>query len=495
MKMKKIAGMSSFMQRKDVVFDAVNSLANQVDIISLYLNDYDEIPDWASKFDNLVVTLGKNAHGDIADSGKFYFADKEKGFYFCVDDDFIYPSGYCEHLIEQYNVHGGIVGLHGVKIKNHPVHNYYYFDDFYHYAWSRSLSDNHDVDIIGTGVCMFNTNEMKISIHDFVYPLMTDIYFSIHAKLQNIKRTVISHSDSYIKYNTKMENKWTICNEFSKNNDDIQTYMINSICWSSEKKSVASNNQFEKLKIMVQFPTLGRPKKFIEVLDLYYDLLDDKENTSFNIVIDETDLSMNNNEMLHKILSRENCKVTLIPHISKIYAINSFDSNTSFDILLVASDDMIPIEKGYDTIIRNEMKNNFPNLDGVLWFYDGYRKDLNTLTIMGKKYYEKFGYIYYPEYKSYFCDAELMIVANSMNKQVYIDKCIIRHDHFTHVKGHPDETERTSGVHYANDSKLYYEREKRGFDIKLPDWPKFVTVPNPTPKKEPPRRATVRDRR
>jgi hypothetical protein len=83
----------------------------------------------------------------------------------------------------------------------------------------------------------------------------------------------------------------------------------------------------------------------------------------------------------------------------KIGAINrDMDLAPPFDILLLASDDMIPIVKGYDRIIRDNMPLD---TDRVLHFNDGHRTDsLNTLCILGKKYYDRFGYIYYPEYKT-----------------------------------------------------------------------------------------------
>ena len=63
-----------------------------------------------------------------------------------------------------------------------------------------------------------------------------------------------------------------------------------------------------------------------------------------------------------------------------------------------------------DDIIRFHMINNFPNYDGVLFFNDGYSScKLNTLVICGCKYYDKFNYIYYPEYRSFFCDNEIRV--------------------------------------------------------------------------------------
>ena len=132
------------------------------------------------------------------------------------------------------------------------------------------------------------------------------------------------------------------------------------------------------------------------------------------------------------------------------------------------------------------MKTNYPDTDGILWFFDGWRKDLNTLCILGRKYYERFGYIYNPEYNSFWSDSEFTDVGNILNKQKFIDKVIIRHLHPDIVmldKGTrekfasflPEYAEHGSHGHDAlwqknslpgDPDKLIYDRRKlSGFDL------------------------------
>ena len=59
---------------------------------------------------------------------------------------------------------------------------------------------------------------------------------------------------------------------------------------------------------------------------------------------------------------------------------------------------MVPLVNGYDTVIKEKMTLHYADTDGVLWFNDGHQeKKLNTLCILGKKYYDRFGYIYHPD--------------------------------------------------------------------------------------------------
>lgn len=184
------------------------------------------------------------------------------------------------------------------------------------------------------------------------------------------------------------------------------------------------------MKILIQFNTRSRPKKFLEVLDIYYNFLEDKNNFFINVSCDIDDDTMNNDIIREKISNYKNIRIVYNDNKTKIESVNVGFSDLKYDIILLASDDMIPEIKGFDNIIREEMNRNFPDTDGILWFNDGVQgRRLNTLCILGKKYYDRFGYIYNPEYKSLWADNEFTAVGNILKKQVYIDKIIIRHRH------------------------------------------------------------------
>jgi hypothetical protein len=178
-------------------------------------------------------------------------------------------------------------------------------------------------------------------------------------------------------------------------------------------------------RILIKFPTRSRHQKAHGVLQKYILLANDISNIKIIVSVDDDDYPA-------KYKKIHPC-ITIIsgPSSGKIGAINrDIPDPSSFDILLLASDDMIPIKKGYDAIIRQKMRQYFPDKDGVLWFNDGYASfKLNTLVICGSKYYSRFGYIYSPEYTSVWCDNEFMDEANKLGRQVYFDEVIIHHQH------------------------------------------------------------------
>ena len=223
------------------------------------------------------------------------------------------------------------------------------------------------------------------------------------------------------------------------------------------------------MRLLIKFPTRNRSKKFLEVLDLYYKNLNNIDLTEFCISIDEDDTSMNNEEVLSVLDNYENLTTFISNSKSKIQAINAdLEDMENWDIVLLASDDMIPQIKGYDDIIRENMKKYYPDTDGVLWFFDGNRRDLNTLCILGKKYYDRFNYIYHPGYKSFYCDDEFTQVANRLKKQIFIDQIIIRHEHpdIPQYRDRLDESYSKNHKYYSVDYQFFQLRQKNNFGLK-----------------------------
>jgi hypothetical protein len=217
------------------------------------------------------------------------------------------------------------------------------------------------------------------------------------------------------------------------------------------------------MKLLIKFPTRGRPEKFFEVLDMYYSFLSDIDKTIFQITIDEDDTLMNNNNVIDKLKNYKNLFYNIGISKTKIHAVNRDIIVGDWDILLLASDDMIPIKNGYDDIIRKYMIDKYPDTDGVLWFNDGNRKDLNTLSILGSKYYQRFNYIYNPDYKSLWADNEFMTVADILNKQTFYDEVIIHHQHPDWGYGGKDNVHTLNSINDTYDINVFLLRQKNNF--------------------------------
>ena len=101
------------------------------------------------------------------------------------------------------------------------------------------------------------------------------------------------------------------------------------------------------------------------------------------------------------------------------------------DVLIAITDDFVPPEK-WDLELRDVAAGKpWWEGDHVVWVSDGYNPDIFTLSILTRRRYSRFGYIFYPGYLSLFCDTEYGAVARS-------EGCVIdaRHLLFEHL--HPD---------------------------------------------------------
>lgn len=220
------------------------------------------------------------------------------------------------------------------------------------------------------------------------------------------------------------------------------------------------------MKILIKFPTRSRPEKFFKVLDKYVELLEEPANVQFLISCDLDDPSMFNPEVIERLHGYKNLTLKFGMNKNKIEAINADIEGRDFDIILLASDDMIPQQEGYDTIIRQNFKKFYPDTDGVLWFNDGYQgTNLNTLCILGKKYYDRFGYIYHPSYVSLWCDNEFSEVSKILNKVKYINHVIIKHEHPVWLGQEWDELQKKNDSFNEQDMNLFLKRKEQKFGI------------------------------
>lgn len=217
--------------------------------------------------------------------------------------------------------------------------------------------------------------------------------------------------------------------------------------------------------LLIKFPTRGRPERFINVLDNYINLAANKEKLYFIVSVDQDDPTVTPEFLDTTISKHHNLIVYVGKSDNKVHAINrDMDKAPPFDILLLASDDMVPIVHGYDDIIRSKMNTYYPDTDGVLWFNDGLQGNgLNTLPIMGRKYYQRFGYIYNPIYKTAWCDNEFTEISKILGRQTYFPEVIIEHRHFINGKAPIDSTYIKNDNGADEDTEIYKSRRRMNY--------------------------------
>jgi hypothetical protein len=147
---------------------------------------------------------------------------------------------------------------------------------------------------------------------------------------------------------------------------------------------------------------------------------------------------------------------------SAVDAINNAASHwrADGDIFIVVSDDTEPCEH-WDEKILNEVDGK---VDWILKTQDGIQKWIITMPVMDRAYYNRFGYIYHPDYLHMFCDTELTCVADITRRKI-TSNLLFPHKHYSVTKNSPDAINKKADATWDQGEKLFLERYKRNFDL------------------------------
>ena len=216
--------------------------------------------------------------------------------------------------------------------------------------------------------------------------------------------------------------------------------------------------------MLIKYATKSRPQWFRKAIANIIATVSDP-NYEVLISADHDDITMFNPNMLQFIKAHPQLTLVFGDSKSKIDAINrDMEVAGDWDFVVNTSDDMFFNSFGWDNIIRQRMKDNFPEGDCFLHFNDGYTGDLlPTMSIMDRKYYNRDGYIYHPSYKSFSCDAEAMYVAMMRGRYKYFDEIIALHQHPSNTPQTNDSLYQANSLHTSHDVANYFERLKNYF--------------------------------
>ena len=217
-------------------------------------------------------------------------------------------------------------------------------------------------------------------------------------------------------------------------------------------------------KLLFKFPSRERPVKMFAAIENMVSMVGEGVDYSIQLTLDIDDKTCSTPEVRDGIKSYgERVKAYWGTSLSKVNAINrDMEFAPPFEILLLHSDDMRFTKKdfGYDIL------KAFENFSGLVHFPDQYANNrLITYPMMSKDYYDRFGYIYNPIYRSVYCDNEQHEAAVYLKKYKFVDENILIHEHPIWGFGEQDELgKRTEEpVNYRIDGEKYKERKAFNF--------------------------------
>lgn len=223
------------------------------------------------------------------------------------------------------------------------------------------------------------------------------------------------------------------------------------------------------MKILFKLTSRSRPEKFFATIK---NIQENCASDNYDILctIDEDDESMNTDYVFDHIESlADNVWVFSGESKDKIEANNRDINiyNQHWDILVNVSDDMVFQFPGFDNVIRDAFG---VDLDQFIHFNDGNQKaNCCTMSIMGRTYYDRFKYVYHPDYQMLWADIEAGEVAKQLGKYKYMgdDLIIFRHMHpaFGLAEFDAQYLNSENRKYWDADEAVYNERKKRNFDL------------------------------
>lgn len=237
---KVFVGIASIPQRVACLKQTIDSLIGQVDGIGVFLDKYEDVPEFLlSHGDRVRVIRSTDVGRDLGDAGKFFWVDDHEGYYFTCDDDLIYPVDYIRRTIHKIKEIGVpvVVGWHGSVIRA-PFVDYYNKDSRRVFTFSAPRPYLTPVHVLGTGCLGFHTSHIDVRLSDFPTPNMADVYFSVLGQQQRVPFVVIEHAKGEIAEASNSQEvsifKHSSENALSsrQNTKELQNKIVSQIDWN-----------------------------------------------------------------------------------------------------------------------------------------------------------------------------------------------------------------------------------------------------------------------
>lgn len=215
------------------------------------------------------------------------------------------------------------------------------------------------------------------------------------------------------------------------------------------------------LKFSLVHPSRGRPLQALRCAEIWIKNFSGHNSLEYILSLD-TDDAPNYKETIKKIGGMVELKVTINPNPSIVPALNTGAKLATGDVLMCIADD-VECPSNWDLELQKAIGDR---TEFVVAVSDGIQPRIQTLQILSKTYYDRFGYVFYPKYISLYADIEFTEVAYRLNKVIKARHLLFRHRHYSQPNGLPlDNTylREKRPEAYVTGKALYIRRAKEGF--------------------------------
>lgn len=216
------------------------------------------------------------------------------------------------------------------------------------------------------------------------------------------------------------------------------------------------------MKILVNFPSRSRPERFHACM---VNLRQCFTNYKVALKVDRNDPT------LRQYLSKAYPEILLyLGHSkSKVDAINRDIPLYDWEIIVNTSDDILWRPGAGAEIIKNYEKDTFLHFPEPYAESQAAKRKSNSIcvsSIMDRVYFDRFGYIYNPQYLSLWCDNEATEVAKNLGRYKFVNKIIFEHMHPAAGKAVKDHQYKLTESFGAIDKRTFLTRKEKGFYVR-----------------------------
>lgn len=213
------------------------------------------------------------------------------------------------------------------------------------------------------------------------------------------------------------------------------------------------------MKFSLLHPSRSRPQKSIDTTSKWIQ----RASCDVELIVSIDDNDPHRADYLSRYSHNNpfHTKVISNPNRSAVDAINNAAREAKGDILIVVSDDSDCPNK-WDELLSFAIGDK---KDFVLKVFDGVQDWIVTMPIVDREYYNRFGYVYYPEYSHMFCDTEFTHVAHILKKVITRNDIEFKHLHYSVTKEGKDNISSRADNTWNEGKSLYLKRFNESFGL------------------------------
>lgn len=183
--------------------------------------------------------------------------------------------------------------------------------------------------------------------------------------------------------------------------------------------------------IHIVHPTRSRPERSVETINKFVRKSDHPGEVMVTVCLDDSDPRLKDYWRLYRSDCSVHWGIVQLNNKSSVEAINNGFKNSNLamapeQIIMVISDDT-DCTVGWDTELYDELDGK---TDFILKTKDGIQDYIITNPILDLAYYNRFGYIYHPDFQHLFCDTYMTCVADITGRKI-TSNLLFKHNHYS----------------------------------------------------------------